>query len=432
MIVRKLQQVEKIESNTLITTCMYGEMLDYAWLYGKKHKMTCHGRSDCYLSMLCAILIMIICLSPTVKAYERLNVKDPIVRQSIVNRLSYQSLNARAEAHTWAIERNLPFRYDDGRNVSELMYLRNGRPIYYTTHNANSAIAIRTDKTRQLYGLMGAGQTIGIWDEGTVRDDHREFNGRVTLFDDTLYHYHATGVAGTIGATGIDIRAMGMAPEAYIDSYDWTCDIAEMVSRAASYPGESDKIYVSNHSYGTKSGWSWNKASKTWYWFGEWDAKNSVEELFGQYDETSSQFDGVAYNAPYYLIFKSAGNDRNDNPEDNDKIIFLDKETKTFTSANYSRDTCPSGDGEVNEGYDTIPSFGVAKNIMTVGAIKNTVRSGIQYINADMTDFSGWGPADDGRIKPDIVAPGIGERPRKRTDGEIRCPTSRGARLSQS
>ncbi len=35
---------------------------------------------------------------------------------------------------------------------------------------------------------------------------------------------------------------------------------------------------------------------------------------------------------------------------------------------------------------------------MTVGAVDNTTA---------MSSFSGWGPTDDGRIKPDIVAKGV-------------------------
>lgn len=360
---------------------------------------------DSCILMLCAILISIIGLSSTVKAYERLKLNDPTVRQSLVSRLSHRSLTARAEAHSWALKRNIPLRHDDGRNISELMYLRNGRPIYYVTHNVDSAISIITDKARRVYGLRGAGQTIGIWDGGTVRDDHREFGERVALLDDTARHRHATGVAGTVGAAGEVKRAKGMAPEAYIDSYDWTCDVAEIASRAASFPGEPDKIYVSNHSYGTKSGWHYNDEDHNYYWCGEWKGKNSVEEFFGQYDEKTSQLDGLAYSAPYYLMFTSAGNDRNDNPSFNQAVYFQD-ELNEWKRLIYNSETCPLGDGKVNGGYGTISTFGVAKNIMTVGAIENTVRIGMHYVNADMTNFSSWGPADDGRIKPDVVAHG--------------------------
>ena len=75
----------------------------------------------------------------------------------------------------------------------------------------------------------------------------------------------------------------------------------------------------------------------------------------------------------------------------------------------YSKQTCPQGDGQAKGGYDTISFAAVAKNIMTVGAVHGPVSEGIRDLSyAAMTDFSRWGPTDDGRIKPDIVAAGVG------------------------
>ena len=39
-----------------------------------------------------------------------------------------------------------------------------------------------------------------------------------------------------------------------------------------------------------------------------------------------------------------------------------------------------------------------AKNVISVGAIDSN--------DSSMTDFSSWGPVDDGRLKPDVVATG--------------------------
>jgi hypothetical protein len=51
----------------------------------------------------------------------------------------------------------------------------------------------------------------------------------------------------------------------------------------------------------------------------------------------------------------------------------------------------------------------VAKNIMTVGAVNDAVSGSSRSVaNGTMAAFSGWGPTDDGRIKPDIVANGTG------------------------
>jgi subtilisin-like proprotein convertase family protein len=70
-----------------------------------------------------------------------------------------------------------------------------------------------------------------------------------------------------------------------------------------------------------------------------------------------------------------------------------------------------------NEGYGTISAEGSAKNVITVGAAEG-VRT-LEDLNPDcdppntgadsardIVDFSSRGPTDDGRLKPDLVAPG--------------------------
>ncbi len=59
------------------------------------------------------------------------------------------------------------------------------------------------------------------------------------------------------------------------------------------------------------------------------------------------------------------------------------------------------------DGYDCISHQGVAKNILTVGAVDDIVNGYSDPLDVDMTDFSCWGPTDDGRIKPDIVGNGV-------------------------
>jgi subtilisin-like proprotein convertase family protein len=78
-------------------------------------------------------------------------------------------------------------------------------------------------------------------------------------------------------------------------------------------------------------------------------------------------------------------------------------------------------DGE--EGYGSINSEGTAKNAITVGASEGVRASGPDGCGTpdtsadsarDIADFSSRGPTDDGRLKPDLVAPGThvtGARP---------------------
>lgn len=79
-----------------------------------------------------------------------------------------------------------------------------------------------------------------------------------------------------------------------------------------------------------------------------------------------------------------------------------DDATTTYNSAIH-----PPGDSVYRGGYETISCNAVGKNIITVGAVKDAVTGGLRDLNqAGMTTFSSWGPTDDGRIKPDIVANG--------------------------
>jgi subtilisin-like proprotein convertase family protein len=79
---------------------------------------------------------------------------------------------------------------------------------------------------------------------------------------------------------------------------------------------------------------------------------------------------------------------------------------------------------EPNEGYGSIYPEGTAKNVITVGAAEGVRASGLDGCGVpdsgadsarDIVAFSSRGPTDDGRLKPDLVAPGshmVGARPR--------------------
>ncbi|MEJ0081862.1 MAG: S8 family serine peptidase [Puia sp.] len=60
-----------------------------------------------------------------------------------------------------------------------------------------------------------------------------------------------------------------------------------------------------------------------------------------------------------------------------------------------------------NDGYDIVPTYGNAKNIIAIGAV-NPIPGGYNSpADVQLAEFSSWGPTDDGRIKPDLVADGI-------------------------
>src|SRR5690606_10391855 len=79
---------------------------------------------------------------------------------------------------------------------------------------------------------------------------------------------------------------------------------------------------------------------------------------------------------------------------------FLGFSTNVSTAARVWKD---GDDG----GYDTLPPTAVAKNILTVGACYDIPGGYSSPDDVVIAPFSAFGPTDDGRIKPEIVAAGI-------------------------
>ncbi len=375
---------------------------------GKIRRMQCNGSKGL---VACAALLLISPLS-----WGRTNSNRHVTFAERPSRRSQKALQARQraalekkEAREWAAARGISMRHEYNGKVRELMAIRDGRPVIYSTKNADAAISTTANLVRDTspYNVDGSGVTVGVWDGGAVLSTHSEFSGnRVTVMDGSSVSTHATHVGGTIAADGDWSDAQGMAPEAHLDSYDWESDISEMTGRAAAAPGSASDLYLSNHSYGYGLGWSWDYDLEAWCWYGlGWDS-SATDPWFGMYMPEAAQWDGIVYDAPYYLPFKAAGNDRSDNPSAGDSVYqYGSSQTELYSAFSH-----PPGDGEYdNGGYDTMDSVSTAKNIMTVGAVDDAVSGSSRSLaNAEMSSFSGWGPADDGRIKPDIVANGVG------------------------
>ena len=289
----------------------------------------------------------------------------------------------------------------DGKYLMELMGIdENGRPYYNITENLNSAKTIDTDHVWNggvaNLDFSGEGFLIGEWDGGLVRDTHQEFvddegNSRVTQRDVGDLHYHSTHVAGTLIAEGQVGQAKGMAYKADLDSYDWDDDLSEMATAAA-----DDDLIISNHSYGVPGGWYYSDEFDRWYWYGNTDISETEDYFFGFYNDRAQDWDEFAYNAPQYLIVKSAGNERNDFYDGWHRV--LNPETDEYEWSEADRD--PDGN------YDCIGGAAVAKNILTVGSCWQITNGYDDPADVVSSEFSSWGPIDDGRIKPDVVADG--------------------------
>jgi hypothetical protein len=298
------------------------------------------------------------------------------------------------KADSIAMALDIPVAYieNDSRVVILQRFGYNNKPVYYATDNIVAAAIISVDQLwtndNDYPSLAGEGMEINLWDGGAVLTTHQEFqNGpgaRVVMRDTELpLSNHSTHIAGTMIATGINEDARGMAGKATIKGWDLNDDIAEMASSAA------DGIVLSNHSYGPLRGWYYNTDNESWYWYGD-PAISPVEDYeFGLYDQVSADLDFIAWNAPDYLIVKSAGNDRNDTPTSSFVHYVW---SGTWTLVNVERE--PDGG---TDGFDCLSPMAVAKNVLTVGAVDDAKA---------MTAFSAYGPTDDGRIKPDVVANG--------------------------
>lgn len=291
-------------------------------------------------------------------------------------------------------------KLDNGEEYSIQRLAPNGMPIYNHTENLNSAKTISTDDLwpqgdSQLF-MNGEGMIVGEWDGGATRITHDEFLGRAFQIDGgEEISDHATHVAGTMIATGVYYSAHGMASEATLHANDWDDDSGEMAAQAG------DGLTLSNHSYGHRGGWHWNSlGDDKWVWWGDPAVDANEDYQFGFYNEQTREWDEIAYNAPHYLIVMSAGNDRNDDAADGTEHWVWSSAIDDWELSTDSRN--PDGP------WDCISYHKIAKNVLTVGAV-NDIGNGYENpSDVSISSFSSYGPADDGRIKPDIVANGVG------------------------
>ncbi len=284
-----------------------------------------------------------------------------------------------------------------------------GELLYITTYS--NAKAAATTRTTSLYaggslGLNLSGSSapvqnrLGIWDGGRVRNTHLELAGRVTQMDNAgatsttdANQLHATHVSGTMIASGINPIAKGMAFGAKLQAWDFNNDVSEMTANAVN-------LLISNHSYGTIAGWNFNDTrtgTVQWEWYGDTTISQTEDYKFGIYNDRTTSWDRIAASAPSYLIVKSAGNDHGPTGPAAGAPYFL------YNNGNKQSTVTRS----TQAGYDQIPDYGTAKNILLVGAVSALSNGYNQPGDVKIASFSSWGPTDDGRIKPDIVGVGV-------------------------
>lgn len=234
----------------------------------------------------------------------------------------------------------------------------------------------------QSLGYTGAGVTVAVADSGLDSGDpnrmHPDIQGRVQalfhygtpgqLDDAADEHSHGTHCAGIIAGAGIVgetdehnfLYGLGVAPEANL--------IGQRIFDAAggyAAPPSFETLTRDAKRAGADIG------SNSW-----------GDDTQGRYDLSAMEFDGLVRDA--------------------DALALGDQSYILEFSA-----------GNAGPGTRTIGSPAVGKNVIATGAANNDRRNlpleefAIYDTGPDaMADFSSRGPCEDGRIKPDLVAPG--------------------------
>jgi parallel beta-helix repeat protein len=205
------------------------------------------------------------------------------------------------------------------------------------------------------YNLDGTGVTVAEWDGGWIDINHDDFAGRVTRGDAGSYSAdHATHVGGCMAGDG-DLSGgvyRGVATNATIRTYEWPDDITELDNETTDA--------ITNGAVLSQNSWSYSVGASAYY----------PCSYHGDYDAWSVRYDEIVNGdlGTEIVVCCSSGNEENDG------------------------DCPPYPWNQVN------PPMGTAKNPICVGAIYSDT-----YAH---TCFSSRGPVDDGRLKPDLVAPG--------------------------
>ncbi|MBM3758939.1 MAG: hypothetical protein FJW36_01700 [Acidobacteria bacterium] len=244
-------------------------------------------------------------------------------------------------------------RLDDLKRVAAMDWVKVVEPVfgpYRLANNSDSAALIKVKELQEQFAMDGAGATVAIVDDPVAT--HPEFGDRLLQTQTIAGRDHGTHVAGTVAAAGsTDPRLKGMAPAARLVSMPFNT-----VSAGISANLNSKQLH------------SADLAQNSWL-ISVSEGLNSCSVL-GDYLSFDRELDRIVYQEKFPIVF-SAGNERD--------------LSQCLVSA--------------RGGFYSAPSPGAAKNIMTVGAVD---------IGNAISGFSSFGPARDGRLKPDVVALGVG------------------------
>lgn len=245
----------------------------------------------------------------------------------------------------------------------EVLWIEPALPAFAENNNSNRLNTQVEEIWAAPYSLSGSGVVAMVYDGGIADSSHPDFSGRLTTHDSSGTSSHATHVSGTVGGDGTNSAGLhaGMAPGCTIVSYGFEQEGGLNEGFLYTDPGDIEVDYtdailthgavVANNSIGTNT------------------APNGYPcEWTGDYGVTSGVIDSVVRGA-------------------------LGDSIRIVWANGNERQTTRCGDL-----YNTTAPPACAKNHITVGALNSNDDS--------VTTFTSFGPSDDGRIKPDISAPG--------------------------
>ena len=223
-------------------------------------------------------------------------------------------------------------------------------------------------------------------DRGVSAPVHPDLVGRVGYMHDYTADPDATDCGGH--GTNVASIAAGLGSAEDAQGYKHGLGVAPLAQVGAS------KIFRCN---GAAAAVNYAALANDAYTSGARISNNSWGiSNFGGYHAASQAYDALVRDA-------SAGT------PGNQELV------EVFSAGNDGDGNGNPADPKGDEGYGSVTSPGTAKNVITVGAAENVRGSGTDgcgVANAgadsarDIINFSGRGPTQDGRMKPDLVAPG--------------------------
>jgi hypothetical protein len=286
-------------------------------------------------------------------------------------------------------------------------------------HNVVSAALSHVTEVQEApFGLSGRDVVVSVTELSRADRSHPEFGSRLALNavpEEEGYARHPTHVSGTIGASGVRPEAKGMAPAVRILQLCSHCGFdnamwLELVDSELQKAG----VVADNNSWGFILGWRTQDDMPVFLF---------RDDIYGAYDLVlAAPLDEISINRDVLFVY-SAGNDADDLPSKfgtpgwewsqhlhaNESGEAISGEVFCY-SINGSGTDCPAA--PCNAGcelarhhstppypFDTMSVTASAKNVVAVGALTD---------DGSIASFSSRGPAKDGRVKPDLVARGVG------------------------